>query len=190
MLLFFCFDFAAAASATHRQACEQNLSRVALKQVEASAGQMANFFKRPQSIRAQSEEILNHALDQLQHASGSAWIEFQSIPRLAKPNNRAFEECAAYFKQTQTQRLKFDTQYFVNLEDMHAWIQDFSQGKGELGEQLYQACPGQCSPQYTWNIRRSGSSIHVDAAVVFGMPRDRDSQLYDLSTAIYTSCSD
>ena len=58
------------------------------------------------------------------------------------------------------------------------------------GEDLYERCPGMCTPRYTYVIRDAGddSGLVVDTEVVCGHARDRGDNSYSLEYALRWTC--
>ena len=67
---------------------------------------------------------------------------------------------------------------------------EFSQGKGKEGKELYRKCPGSCSPQYDNNLEidRGSNAMKVTASVVCGHARDKDDNTFMLVAMLKTEC--
>ena len=154
----------------------------------ASAGTIANLTNREGSIRAASSRMLPAAIEKAKSATPAKRIVFKSIPELSKSATSDDALCRQHEEATTKSPLVFDGLRFASAEELTDWIMEFTRGKGEDGKSLYEQCPGSCSPQYTWWIDPDGSELGVVARVVCGMPRDKSSDKYQLSTALAPAC--
>lgn len=154
----------------------------------ASAGYLANLTNRAGSIRAASKTMLTGAIETARSDESGRRIIFKSIPQLATKPGTDDQMCERYEKATSKEPLRFDDKRFASVDDLTDWIMDFTQGNGADGKSLYQQCPGKCSPQYTWWIDPGENDLLVEARVVCGLPRNRDSDKYQLSIELVASC--
>ena len=156
----------------------------------ASAGYISNITNSGGSIRAESHRMLTAALESARSKNPPSWIKFTATPALAKDPGDAAQACAHEEQTTRSKPLEFDEKHFDSVDDMTSWIMDFTRGKGDEGSSLYERCPGKCSPQYIWWIEPQGNGMAVKPSAVCGLPRDRDSNKYELKTAIAPPCAD
>ena len=154
----------------------------------ASAGYLSNLTNRAGSIRATSKSMLSDAIETAKTGEAGQRIIFKSIPELSAKVNADDYMCDRYEKATTKLPLEFNNKHFAGVDELTDWIMDFTQGKGADGKSLYEQCPGNCSPQYTWWIDPEKSKLNVQARVICGPPRDRDSDAYKLSVAFAESC--
>ena len=155
----------------------------------ASAGLISNVANRSGSIRATSRRMLTSALEFDRSKGSKRQVILTSTPDLSKKVDDDDPMCARYEKATTKDPLKFDDKHFKSVQDLTEWIMDFTQGKGSDGKSLYEQCPGKCSPRYTWWVEAEESGLKVKSRVVCGLPRDRDGNMYQLTTALAAVCS-
>ncbi|NIM28286.1 MAG: hypothetical protein GTO67_14865 [Gammaproteobacteria bacterium] len=153
----------------------------------ASAGYVSNVLNRDGSIRSVSHDMLSRALESARSKQPIAWVVFTSMPEIAALSNED-RMCADLERATRINPLKFEDRRFESADELTNWIMDFTQGKGADGRSLYEQCPGNCSPRYTWWIEPRQSNLKVDAWVVCGQPRDRSSNRYQLTTSLASDC--
>lgn len=154
----------------------------------ASAGYWSNFTNRAGSIRATSKSMLTSAIETATSDDSGRRIIFKSTPELSTKADADDQLCERFEKATTREPLRFDDRRFTSVDELTDWIMAFTQGDGADGKSLYQQCPGNCSPQYTWLIDPGKSELIVEARVVCGLPRDRDSDKYRLSIKLAASC--
>jgi len=154
----------------------------------ASAGYVANFTNRAGSIRAVSKSMLTSAIETVRSDASGRQLIFKSIPQLSTKTDAEDQICYRLEQATTKEPLQFNDKRFATVDDLTDWIMDFTRGKGDDGKSLYEQCPGDCSPQYTWWIDPLESELLVQARVICGPPRDRDSDKYQLSIEFATSC--
>ena len=155
----------------------------------ASAGYVTNILSRPGSIRVASNRMLTSALDTAKSKQPTPLIIFTSTPELSKKSGEDDQMCARHQKDTEKHPLEFEDKHFATADELTEWIMDFTRGKGEDGKSLYELCPGNCSPRYTWWIEPMTSGMKVRSHVVCGLPRDRDGNKYHLTIALAPACS-
>lgn len=154
----------------------------------ASAGYLSNIMNKSGSIRATSKRILTSAIESSRSKDPVQSVIFTSTPVLSKKADDDDPMCARYEQATKKNPLRFEDKHFDTVDDLTGWIMDFTQGKGSDGEALYRQCPGKCSPRYTWLIEPGESGLKVQARVVCALPRDRDGDMYELTTALAPKC--
>lgn len=160
---------------------------------------MYNLAEHPKSIRAVAAKLLTAALDSRAGQAPAACaagctpapapeVVYRVAPIMFLPTAQQQPLCATLERETQASPLTFPSKEFQSVEDLNAWIMEFSQGRGADGERLYAQCGGNCSPRYTFLIARGKQGLKVDAAVVCGLARDRASDDYSVSTALRNRC--
>ena len=188
-LLFACFfGTGTAAGGDNGKHCDPSPVATPLAIESASAGVIANFSNRAGSIRAASKNMLTSAIETASSGEPMQRIIFKSIPEFSKKSSNDDQMCERYEKTTMNEPLEFNDKHFATVDELTDWIMDFTQGKGVDGTSLYKQCPGKCSPQYTWWIDPDKTELLVQARVVCGLPRDRDSDKYQLSTELTPLC--
>lgn len=174
-----------------------------ISSVEASASFFSNTFNRESSIRYQSNLMFTAARERaLKEAppgdpcgdhcdlrSPPAMI-FKSTPTNFLADYGEDAQCELLFQKTSRDPLKYSKKLPVSLDALEDWINDFSQGSGAEGRDLYQRCPGKCSPQYTYVIAKEGEQLNVTARVICGHARDKDEDLYRLSYSFRWGCEE
>jgi len=156
----------------------------------ASAGYISNITNSAGSISAESHRMLTAALESARSKSPASWVKFTAIPTLAKDPGDSREACGREEQATRDKPLEFEEKHFDSVDDMTSWIMDFTRGQGDEGKQLYEQCPGKCSPQYIWWIEPRQNGMNVKPSAVCGLPRDRDGNMYELTTSIAPPCAD
>lgn len=165
----------------------------------ANAGIVANSLKRPQSVNAEVERLLNHAFAEVDKVTQPdslcenncsedihANVIFSSVPRQVLETKSAKQECRAY---SDKEPFTLQPTTFSSQADLTTFLGDFSRGKGEQGGKLYKYCPGSCSPRYRYKVRKNGESYTLSAQVTCGMPRDTSDNQYVLKTSYRWDCS-
>lgn len=174
---------------------------VGVEDVTATAGSFANIGNLKGSIRYESDRMLGAAVSQ---SSGSKAAEracsdgcvpeippitvFRVVPAKFLEKYSDMKTCAKYYADTKASPIEYQARNFRGLESLSGWINDFSQGKGSDGEDLYEKCPGSCSPQYEYLIEKNGSGFRAGAMVICGPARDKWDNQYILSSAIRYNC--
>jgi hypothetical protein len=170
------------------KACAASPTVSPLAAKTASAGYLSNFTNRAGSIRAVSKSMLNSAIEAAKTDKPGRQIVFKSIPQLSAKADSDDPMCERLEKQTSEKPIEFNDKRFATVDDLNDWIMNFTQGEGADGKSLYEQCPGNCSPQYTWHIEPANGDLNVNARVVCGPPRDRDSDAYNLSIGLADAC--
>jgi hypothetical protein len=127
------------------------------------------------SLRFETEKLLTQGLNILVPAIS---LKMTSIPRKYKQKYRNEEYCKAKYEETIKNPLTYPNKKFSSSEDLNEWISDFSQGKGDDGENLYLKCDRDCSPQYSYLIIKKGADLLVDAYAVCGHARDKNDNTF------------
>ncbi len=170
-----------------------------LESREGSAGILYNLAEHPKSIRAVAAKLLSEALDQAVAknplACGEGCIPenqlevvYRVTPKDFVPKASQQALCLKLETETTRKPLRYPTQEFDSVENLNAWVMEFSQGRGELGKQLYAQCGGNCSPRYEFTIAQGAGGLRVDTAVVCGLARDTSKESYTVSTAVRQRC--
>ena len=189
-------DESRAASAQNALACAAS-RETPLRESLASAGLMMNIAEHPKSIRVVAQKLLTEALDSPAtksakcagcRAPSTPEIVYRVVPTAFLPSPEQPAMCLGLERATQKHPLAFPSRGFDNVGALNSWINDFSQGRGSDGQQLYAQCGGNCSPRYTFLITPSATGLKVGTQVVCGLARDREVDDYRVSTALRSTC--
>lgn len=161
---------------------------------------MVNFADHPESIRAVAARLLKRALDTPAAPQAAACgdkcepraplqVVYRVEPTVFLAPERQQALCLKLEQSTAADPLAFPNKEFKSVDELNAWIMDFSQGRGVEGKQLYAQCGANCSPRYTFLIAPVGGSLRVQSRVLCGRARDRASDQYSVSTALRASCA-
>lgn len=165
-----------------------------------SAGILHNLAEHPKSIRAVAAKLLSNALDGRDDgdstpcgpgctASPSPEVVYRVTPKVFLPDAQQAALCLDLEARTSKEPLHFAPQEFTSVEALNAWVMEFSQGRGELGKQLYDQCGGNCSPRYEFHIAQGKGGLNVETSVICGLARDTASDEYAVSTAVRRRCA-
>lgn len=163
----------------------------------ASSGIMYNLAEHPKSIRAVATRLLKEALEQREKpvapcdgckGKTSTRVVYRVAPTKFLPNNQQDAVCHTLARDTLTHPFQYAEKSFKSVEALNSWVMTFSQGNGEEGRDLYQRCLSNCSPQYEFRIHPVGKELAVATRVRCGLARDRESEDYEVSTALGYEC--
>lgn len=182
-------------------ACSKSFRDIEGKSTLGSASTWANLRGSEESIKAKIKVLLDDAAKGRSSAQApesfcptgcdtakEPMIVFRSIPNKFNSDSSDDAQCRALFTKTKQNPLKYSGNKFGNLEDLNSWFGDFSQGKGKQGGDLYDKCPGDCSPQYFNTIDITGKSYVLNSDVICGPARDKSDNQYKLSVAYRWTC--
>lgn len=180
--------------------CPKGHLEVPLNSEVGSAGLMKNIASHPESIRAIAGDLLKEALAQprLQKtvdcgrdctSSPDSQVVYRVEPMDFLAEEDQDEICLTLEQQTQVNPWRFADQQFESVDDINEWVMKFSQGRGEEGKKLYQRCASNCSPRYTFLIAREQQNYRLSTEVKCGLARDKDTDRYQISTALRYECS-
>lgn len=190
-----------APTAPLKPTCKPGVADVPIASEIGSAGIMYNIAEHPESIRAVAGRLLNDALDRQKKspaatecgdctADGKPRIVYTVGPihLLADKDQQAV--CRKLDAQTRKQPFEFPPRHFESISALNDWMMAFSQGRGDEGKQLYERCEANCSPNYEFVIEPIEAGLQVETRVQCGLARDRDSDDYQVSTALRLECGD
>ena len=177
-----------AAAIDDPQACAARLQETPLRSEQASAGIMANLAEAPDSIRATVKGLLGDAVSAAKTAQAAA-VVFRVAPTRYLPLPEQQPLCTALATRTNLQPLKFADRAFPDVEEFDSWLTAFSQGQGADGKLLYQQCGGNCDPSFTFVVSPGATALSVTTEVYCGYARDREINLYTLSTTLRAACA-
>lgn len=117
-------------------------------------------------------------------------IALSTVPIKFLTEYKDREKCEKLLKITQTEPFQYADRVFNNMEEFYDWYNDFSQGEGPDGEDLYKRCDGLCSPQYLSRIEKQGENLVVTSDVVCGPARDKGDDTYQINSNFLWVCED
>ena len=151
--------------------------------IEASAGTWVNLRNNKGSLRYETNRLLSKGLDYLDQGID---LKFSSVPAKFKTEYRNYEYCEKKLDKTSEENITFDNQEFKSFDEMQEWITEFSKGKGAQGEELYELCDKDCSPQYEYEISKDQNGlISIKPYVICGHARDMSDNMYKLSLSCF-----
>ena len=171
-----------------------------LRSEQGSAGIMFNLTEHPQSIRAQAKKLLHEAVaaaagpDLAPCTANCAPVRgpavvFRVAPMAYLPLPQQSPLCTQLATTTSTRPLTYPVHEFSTVDELDAWIMQFSQGQGTDGKLLYQQCGGNCDPSYTFVIDTGSRGYAINTEVYCGFARDRKNNLYSMTTALRAGCA-
>lgn len=179
IVFLFCSYFLFLNSTFAENICENNK----LQTKVASASLWDNYRENPGSIAKESGDMLKLAMLELKK-NNKCNIVFTSIPNKFLSDYSDKDYCEKFFKQTKENPIKYRNIKFNNIEEFSSWYNEFSQGKGKEGKDLYNKCDKSCSPQYKSIISQNTDSLNVEVEVVCGAARDKDENNYILGVTL------
>lgn len=191
-------------SSAQPKSCTDKNIHIELEKAQASAGFFANLRGSDDSIKVQSDRILERstrAIAKLKKPdtgcpSGCVVGSEPKIIFHAAPNKfiSGYDDevtCGQHLKKTTEHPLQWLNGTFEDYKEFSERFSEFSQGDGTYGEELYEKCDGDCSPQYTIRITpHPGEKYGADVFVVCGHARDKDDAMYTLTTTLVWGCED
>lgn len=178
---------------------------VPLETSKANASIFSNWMNRKGSVKYESERIFNRAKNDFAHLKppriklskgltlrSIPYLHFSSSPFQNSVGHPDFEYCQKLENITKSQPIRYSNSTLRSVTALIDWISDLSQGKGELGRDLYQRCDRACSPRFDYQITQvelSREHYLVDVSIICGLPRDKEDNNYQLKTFYRWSCS-
>ncbi len=167
----------------------------------ASASTWANIRGAEGSIAATAKSLLDAAHGELKNAerpeacsalcdsnTNLPNIVMEVIPNKYRSDSSDNARCAELLKLTEKSPLVFSDRKFPTIDAVNKWFSSFSAGRGPEGKELYDKCPGDCSPRYRNIIRETPDGFLLDSVVVCGMPRDKSDDQYWIQYSYEWSC--
>lgn len=115
-------------------------------------------------------------------------IEFDSTPNLRRSGYSDSDACEKLEAETKRNPILYQGRIFDSADEAKDWYHDLTQGDGPDGEDLYQRCPGSCSPSYASTILKNSEKLLVTTSIVCGHARDRDDNQYRLTYSFRWIC--
>lgn len=191
------------ALAEQSESCSSFDKDIPFESTVATASMLDNVRNKKGSLRYETNAILAHAENKKQTLKApenfcpeqcklgeKAHFVFSSVPRKFLQNYSDSSKCAALFERTKKEPFVYADRTFNSLDDFSAWYNDFSQGKGNDGKDLYRRCDGSCSPQYESWLKREGDKYVVTSKVICGPARDKKDNTYQLTSSFRWVCED
>ena len=182
--------------------CSEITNQQKVNQGEATADILANSIGRESSLRIKSKKLLKEAQSQIAKAQPSKDfcpdrctlaptpnVIFEVIPKSFLQDSSDAKLCEKLMAKTKEHPFEYPNRRFATIDDLSSWFADFSQGKGSDGKDLYLRCTGSCSPQYTSTIKQNSDDFSLDASVLCGQPRDKNENLFTLTTYLVWHCT-
>jgi hypothetical protein len=115
-------------------------------------------------------------------------VIFDSVPneRLVEYSER--EQCEKLLEESERNPLRYDHREFETPENAKKWYRDLTQGNGKDGKDLYNRCPGRCSPSYSSIVSFKGDQLSVSTSAICGHARNKDDDQYRMKTALKWVC--
>lgn len=180
--------------------CASAVKTVKMESTQATASFFANEGNKPGSIRYESGAILEKADSGLASAEkpdglcpagctlpDKPVIVFRAIPQKFLTDYSGSAQCQKLLEQTEKTPFEYNKD-FGSMSEVENWFSDFSRGKGTDGQDMYNKCSGQCSPQYEFFIADTNGKLALDADVVCGHARDKNNNMYDISYSYKWRC--
>ncbi len=191
-----------AVSAWSQEPCTPDHVDVPKKQGSASAKSLANILKSQGSVRTEVTGQLRNAQEgvtqakppadgcsQLCRAGQPARILLTIVPQKFLTSYADALKCDERLRETSNQPLKFGPRHARSTDELAAWISDLSQGRGPDGAVLYKQCDGTCSPRYSAQVVQDGDGLIATVDVLCGPARDKDDNIYSVSSAYRWACN-
>jgi hypothetical protein len=201
-VLFAFITSAGIAFAQDADKCSSAVKTVKMESTQATASFFANERNKPGSIRYESGAILEKADNGLASAEKPAdlcpagctlpdkpVIVFRAVPQKFLTDYSDYNMCQKLLEQTEKMPFEYNKD-FSSMSEVENWFSNFSRGKGADGQNMYEKCGGQCSPQYEFFIADANGKLSLDADVVCGHARDKNNNMYDISYSYKWVCED
>jgi hypothetical protein len=193
------------ARAEESNQCVSQVKDTPFRATTATASVFANLQNRKGSLRHETEALFDAAKAAVEEGtfaapkdlcrspcneSPKAFFVFRAAPQKYRENYGDKEKCAALLQQTQREPFTFAGREFDSLDSFYEWWSDFAQGNGADGKDLYSRCDGSCSPQYLLILSEKNGGLSVDSSVICGHARDKDDNMYQISSSFRWTCDD
>lgn len=181
--------------------CAPSQQDVSIRSTLASAGFFDNLRNSDDSIRYQTDQLLSQSenkaeqLIQQKSPCGSSScaapivaVVFSSTPNITLAEYKDSPSCQKLLESTRQNPIVYGNRQFDTQDDAEEWYNDLTQGDGTDGEDLYNRCPGQCSPSYSSVIYRRGGKFIITTSIICGHARDKDDNQYRLTSSLRWMC--
>lgn len=200
-LLAVAYLFVSARVAVATPPCSPLLSEeLPVRATLASAGFFANLRKADHSINVQMDSLLHEAKAAATRITTGPKpcmrackepiiaVLFESSPHTSLVDYDESSVCQGLYQATSIRPIVYTGRLFATDNEAKEWYKDLTQGDGPDGEDLYQRCPGRCSPAYSSTIYQNQSHYVVTTSIVCGHARDKDDNQYRLRAALRWIC--
>lgn len=182
--------------------CTPHQQDISIRSTLASAGFFDNLRNSDDSIRYQMDQLLSQSETRARElgqqkspcrssscGSPIVAVVFSSTPNKTLPEYEDSSACQKLLEATQQQPIVYSNRQFDTQSDADSWYNDLTQGDGTDGEDLYNRCPGQCSPSYSSVIYRRDGKFIITTSIICGHARDKDDDQYRLTSSLRWMCS-
>lgn len=162
--------------------------------VKASASVLGNLWGSDGSLQEEITKSLETAFRDLPKASCElSCLEPARSKRLTMKiypvKRKNSDYCKGLFDKTSAKPWRFTAEGVSDLKALDSWINDVSRGKNDVGEEVYDRCDRDCSPDYTLNISGVSENLAAEVDIRCGLPRDKDENYYWLEIRYVVGCS-
>lgn len=173
---------------------------IPLRSTLASAGFFANFRNAENSVSYLMEQMLSEGYTRARQmvarerqcerscADAVVAVFFKSIPHKTLADYDEYSTCKRLYDATKKKPITFDNRFFSSQEDVKDWYEEVTRGNGADGAQLYEQCPGKCSPIYTAITYEKSGQYIASASIICGHARDKSDDQYRLTTSLQWIC--
>jgi len=181
--------------------CTTPQQDISFRSTLASAGFFDNLRNSDDSIRHQMDLLLSQSESKASElaqqkspcaasscASPIVAVVFSSAPNITLPEYEDSPSCQKLLEATRQQPIVYGNREFNSQDEAEEWYNDLTQGDGVDGEDLYNRCPGQCSPSYSSGIYRKEGKLLVTTSILCGHARDKDDNQYRLNSSLRWMC--
>ena len=192
--------FASSYEVTAAPPCSIPSHEIPVRTTLASAGFFANLRNSEHSINARMDALLSEAKAAAYKTSESLLpcpkactkpvvaVVFTSSPNLVLQDYDEHSTCQRLYEITRTSPIVYANRVFPSDQDAKEWYKDLTQGDGPDGADLYERCPGRCSPTYSSTAYRRDDQFVVTTSIVCGHARDKDDDQYKLAASLRWMC--
>ena len=181
--------------------CTPPQQDISIRTTLASAGFFDNLRNSDDSIRYQMDQLLSQSEARARElgqqkspcvspscGSPVVAVVFSSAPNITLPEYEDSPSCQKLLEATRQQPIVYKDRDFDTQDEADEWYNDLTQGDGPDGEDLYNRCPGQCSPSYSSVIYRTSGKFIVTTSIICGHARDKNDNQYRLSSSLRWMC--
>jgi len=115
-------------------------------------------------------------------------VVFTSSPNLALQDYDEHSTCLKLYDSTRASPIVYANRAFPSDQEAKEWYKELTQGDGPDGADLYERCPGRCSPSYSSTAYRREGQFVVTTSIVCGHARDKDDDQYRLTASLRWLC--
>jgi hypothetical protein len=173
---------------------------IPIRSTLASASFFANIRNSDDSIRFRMDELLTQAKAAAHErytqestcrrdcTNAVVAVLFSSSPNKTLADYDETSTCQQIYEKTFKSPIVYDKRSFDSEDAAKDWYNDLTQGDGTDGEDLYEKCPGKCSPSYSTTAYEDAGKFIVTTSIVCGHARDKDDNQYRLNAALRWIC--